>query len=89
MHGPVTVRVTPSFERAFRRLPRPIQRLANERDQLFQSNPYNPSLKTHKLKGELDGFLAYSVNFNYRVLFRFINDREILYYDIGRHDIYK
>lgn len=89
MRPPIVVRVTPAFIRAFRKLPKPIQRLAGERDELFRSDPFRPSLRTHKLKGELEGFMAYSVNFSYRVLFRFLSGGEALYYDIGTHDIYR
>lgn len=89
MRQPIAVRVTPEFIRAFRKLPKPIQKLASERDELFRSNPFRPSLRTHKLKGELEGFMAYSVNFSYRVLFRFLDNNEVTYYDVGTHDIYR
>jgi len=49
----------------------------------------DPRLRTHKLKGELAGAWAYSVNHSYRVLFRFLTADEGLYYDIGTHEIYR
>ena len=85
----VIVHVTSDFTRAFRRLPKQIQRLAVRKDQQFQQNSFSPQLETHKLKGELDGFWSYSVNKAYRVLFRFVTDTIVLYYDIGMHDIYR
>ena len=62
--------------------------LAIKKDRMFRQNAFTVSLRTHKLKGPLDGYWAYSVNLEYRVLFRFINNHEVLYYDIGTHEIY-
>ena len=85
----VVVHVTSGFTRAFKKLPGRIQRLAVRKDEQFQHNPFSSQLETHKLKGELVGFWSYSVNDAYRVLFRFIADTVVLYYDIGTHDIYR
>ena len=83
------VHVAPRFFKSFERLPASIQRLATEKDALFRANPSDPRLRTHKLKGALEGAWAYSVNYQYRVLFRFLSGDEVLYYDIGTHDIYR
>ena len=80
---------TPHFLRAFHKLPRNVQSLAKKKDGWFRVNPFDSRLRTHKLKGELNGVWAYSVNRDYRVLFRFLNGSEVVYYDIGTHDIYK
>jgi len=53
---------------------------------LFSKNPCNPRLKTHKLVGKLDGLWAFSVGYDYRVVFRFIDAEEVLLIDIGTHD---
>jgi len=81
-----TVHVTPDFEKAFLRLPKYVQTLATRKDQWFRKDAFDPRLRTHKLKGELS---AYSVNREYRVLFRFLGPSEALYYDIGTHEIYR
>ena len=83
------VHFSPHFFRAFQKLPSPVQSLAKKKDEWFRANPFDPRLRTHKLKGELAGAWAYSVNRDYRVLFRFLNGAEAIYYDIGTHDIYK
>lgn len=83
------VQVTSQFEKAFSRLPRNIQQLAERKHTVFQNNVFQRSLATHKLKGELDGFWSYSINYSYRVMFRFIDPETVLYYDIGTHEIYK
>ena len=66
-----------------------IQKLAVKKDQMFKTDSFAKSLRTHKLKGPLDDYWAYSVNLDYRILFRFINDYEVMYLDIGTHEIYR
>ena len=83
------VHVSSDFRKAFQKLPSPIQESAIKKDQLFRENAFTPSLRTHKLKGPLEGYWAYSVNRDYRVLFRFISAHEVIYYDIGTHAIYR
>jgi proteic killer suppression protein len=77
------VHITPDFEKAFLRLPKHIQNLANRKDRWFRQDAFDPRLRTHKLKGELSAYWAYSVNREYRVLFRFLGPHEILYYSRG------
>ena len=83
------IHVTSDFEKAFRKLPRRIQDLAIKKDRLFRQDAFTTSLRTHKLKGPLDGHFAYSINLNYRILFRFIKVDEVIYYDAGTHEIYR
>ena len=83
------IHVTSDFRKSFQKLPVHIQKLAVKKDQIFKSNPFTMSLRTHKLKGPLDNYWAYSVNLEYRILFRFINDHEVIYLDIGTHEIYR
>ncbi len=84
-----TIHVTSDFKKAFRRLPHHIQELAIKKDRLFRQDAFASFLRTHKLKGPLDGYYAYSVNLEYRILFRFIKADEVIYYDIGTHEIYR
>ncbi len=77
------------FEKSFVKLPQNIQILAIKKITLFKDEPFSPQLKTHKLKGELQDFHSFSVNYQYRVLFEFLNKSKVLFYDIGTHEIYK
>ena len=83
------VSTTPHFERSFVKLPRSIQELAVIKDNWFRLNAFDPRLKTHALKGKLKGLWSYSINRDYRVLFEFLSSAEILYHDIGTHNIYE
>ena len=83
------IHVTSDFKKSFRRIPRHIQELAIKKDTLLRQDAFAPSLRTHKLKGHLEGYCSYSVNLEYRILFRFIKEDEVIYYDIGTHEIYR
>ncbi len=80
---------TPQFEKQFELLPRYIQKVAAKKLLIFENNPSRPGLNTHKLKGALSNFWAFSITENYRVMFRFLKDSEVIYYDIDTHDIYQ
>ncbi|MBW4541645.1 MAG: type II toxin-antitoxin system mRNA interferase toxin, RelE/StbE family [Myxacorys chilensis ATA2-1-KO14] len=58
---------------------------------LLEVDPFNPSLKTHKLQGELEGLWSCSVEYDCRIIFRFeaLEEEEedaIVLIDIGNHD---
>lgn len=53
---------------------------------LFANNPFDPRLKTHKLSGTLKNHWAFSVDYNYRVIFQFIDNNKVLLIDIGSHE---
>ena len=54
--------------------------------ELFTKEPFNPRLRTHKLTGKLSGLWAFSIDYDCRVIFKFLNDHEVLLIDIGTHD---
>lgn len=64
-----TVHIAPDFEKAYLRLPKHIQILATHKDQWFRNDAFDSRLRTHKLKGDLSAYWAYSINREYRVLF--------------------
>lgn len=80
---------SPYFEKKFEKLPKNLQKIAARKILLFEANPSHPSLNTHKLKGVLARFWSFYVTKSYRVLFRFLENNEVIYYDIDTHDIYK
>jgi len=38
----------------------------------LSENPFHPTLRTHKLKGELEEIWSCSINYQYRILFEFV-----------------
>lgn len=53
---------------------------------LFSQHPFDPRLRTHKLTGKLKGLWAFSVTYDCRVIFSFLNKKTVLLMDIGGHD---
>ncbi len=51
----------------------------------FAADPQDPLLHTHKLKGELEAYWAFSVDDDLRVLFRWEGDEAFLVH-LGSHD---
>ena len=65
------------------------KKLVKKRLEIFLSDPFSTTLKTHKLSGKLDGYFSFSITCHYRVLFRFEDKETVEFIDIGTHDIYK
>jgi addiction module RelE/StbE family toxin len=58
---------------------------------LLEIDPFSPTLKTHKLQGELKDLWSCSVEYDFRIVFYFQkleNEKEdaIVLVDIGTHD---
>ncbi|NHC33236.1 type II toxin-antitoxin system mRNA interferase toxin, RelE/StbE family [Scytonema millei VB511283] len=58
--------------------------------QQLAEDPFHPSLRTHKLKGDLAGRWACSIDYSNRILFEFVKSselgEEILLLTLGSHD---
>jgi len=55
--------------------------------QILRENPYHPSLRLHKLNGELNEYYSVSINIEYRIIMDFIVvDKIIIPINIGTHD---
>ena len=77
------------FLKSVSRLPKKLFALAEEKESLFRDNPFNPSLRTHKLHGKDKGAWAFWINYHYRIKFIFLSDNRVLFLDIGLHDFYE
>lgn len=78
------------FAREYKKLPNKAKDIAEEQEAIFRKDPFDPKLKTHKLKGKLSGFLSFSIGFEYRIIFEFSKDKKIAYFhSVGDHDIYQ
>ena len=80
---------TKKFEREYKKLGKSIKLKMELRENIFRKNPHAPTLKTHKLSGELEDFWSFSIDFSYRIVFEFIDDGNVFFHSIGSHDIYK
>ena len=54
----------------------------------IEQDPFDQSLKTHKLKGKLSGYYASSLDYSHWIVFEFDidNNDRILLHKIGSHD---
>lgn len=85
----MTINISPKFEKSYRRLPDEIKKKAKEKELIFRENLFNPCLKTHKLSGKNKRCWAFWIDRFFRIKFIFLSKREVLFLDIGTHDIYK
>jgi len=77
------------FAREYKKLPDNIKDIAEEQESFFRKDPFDPKLKTHKLKGKLSGFLSFSIGSKYRIIFEFAREKNKVYFhSVGNHDIY-
>lgn len=79
---------TKEFKKSINKFSAVDQQSVMERINLFLSDPHHPSLKTHKLKGQLKNYWAFSLNYHFRIIFRFISDTTVEFINIGTHEIY-
>lgn len=84
---------TPKSLRSFKRLIRKNPQLRPEIEKVLRKiadNPFQPSLRTHKLTGSLANVWSCSIDYQYRILFEFIEDEpekvKILLLNMGTHD---
>ena len=77
--------VSSRFHRRAGKLKSPRDELLRAALRRFAANPRDPLLRTHKLKGELAEYWAFSVDEDLRVLFR--RDGDVCFLiNLGSHD---
>lgn len=76
------------FKKSIRKY-REHKKLIEKKINLFLQDPFDKSLKTHKLSGKLSGYWSFSVNYHLRIIFEFIDETTVGLVDIGTHGIYK
>jgi len=77
------------FSLEYKKLPLNVKKIAEKKELIFRKNPVDYRLKTHKLTGSLKGFLSFSINQKYRIIFEMINSNLIWFHSVGDHSIYK
>ncbi len=81
-----------AFVRAARRVVRKHPHVAEDLPavlELLAEDAFHPQLRTHKLKGKLEGAWACSVGYDLRIIFEFVryeNSEAILLVTIGTHE---
>ena len=80
---------SPTFAKEYKKLPKKVKLAAEKKELLFRKDPHNPLLKTHKLTGRLKDFWAFSIDYQYRIIFEFRSKGTIWFHSVGTHEIYK
>ena len=78
-----------SFRQAFKRKTRrnpTLEKRFWERVEIFRDNPFDPTLRTHKLTGAMKDWWSFSVEYDMRVIFSFIEKDRAMFVDIGTHE---
>jgi mRNA-degrading endonuclease YafQ of YafQ-DinJ toxin-antitoxin module len=76
------------FFKSYKSLAQNIKRKTELKEKIFRESPFHSILKTHKLSGKLKNQWSFSVDNKYRILFEF-DDGDVIFLDIGTHEIYK
>jgi mRNA-degrading endonuclease YafQ of YafQ-DinJ toxin-antitoxin module len=77
----IKVSFSSSFRRSFKKRIKGKAKL-----EAFTKNPFSPSLRTHKLSGKLENLWSFTIEYDQRVLFYFIDNKNAVFIDIGNHD---
>jgi mRNA-degrading endonuclease YafQ of YafQ-DinJ toxin-antitoxin module len=85
----IRTEVSSRFKKSFKKLPPKIQRKTISRIKLFKENPFDPRLRTHSLSGKEKECWSFWIDYRYRIKFIFLDENEVLFLDIGTHNIYK
>jgi len=81
---------TSKFEREYKKLSAQLKELTEKRVKIFRKNPFDSKLKTHKLHGKFKEFLAFSIDYKYRIVFEISKNNKLVYFhSISDHDIYE
>ncbi len=84
----IEIAFSSSFERAFeRKIAGNIERekLFRAKLEVFQNNPFEAKLKTHKLSGKLKDYWSFSVEYDLRIIFYFSEKEKVVFIDVGTH----
>lgn len=79
----------PSFIKQMNHLPIELTDEVLEKIDLFKDKNNHHILRIHKLHGKLSNFYNFSINFRFRIIFKYISKKEVVLLAIGDHDVYR
>jgi mRNA-degrading endonuclease YafQ of YafQ-DinJ toxin-antitoxin module len=83
------IKISSRYKKSFRALDPQIQEKAIEKINIFRESPFDSRLKTHKLHGKDKDCWAFWIDYRCRIKFTFLSENEVLFLDIGPHNIYR
>jgi len=78
-----------SFRRVFKKKIKGHKELETrfwQKVEIFIEDPFNRTLRTHKLSGRLQDLWSFSIGYDLRVVFYFAEENRVVFVDIGKHD---
>ena len=85
----ITILYRPEFIRYYRGLQVDLKKEIREAIELFNEPQNHKQLKVHKLHGKMKDRYSFSVNYRYRIVFRFEGKNIAALLTVGDHDIYQ
>ena len=79
------VALSSNFKKSIKKLPKNIVDKFFERLELFKKDKFNPLLNNHKLHGEYDGSNSINITGNFRAVFKYLDEYNVVFSDIGTH----
>ena len=83
------IRLTSQFRKAYKKMPKTVKMKAEEKEKVFQKNPFDARLDTHKLHGKYKDYWAFTLTGQYRIMLAFSGSKFVDFINIGTHEIYK
>jgi hypothetical protein len=80
---------TSSFLREYKKLILELKEEVKEKLDILSKGKNLESLKIHKLHGQFKGCHSMSVNYSFRIIFRYEDKNNITFLKVGSHEIYK
>lgn len=78
------------FIKEFKSCPKEIQKKLVYLESIFKKDPFHTNLNTKKLQGKLKHLYSFRITREYRVIFEFTTDQEVVFLAAKhRKDIYK
>ncbi len=80
--------ISSAFKRSFKKLVKifpDLDLLLEEKLGVFQNDPFDPTLRNHKLHGDLKNLRAISIAYDLRVIYYFDKENNAVLTDIGDH----
>jgi len=89
LNNMLAIMYAPIFVRQFHKLPKSLQGEVEEKIELFKDINNHRMLKVHKLHGLLNNRYSFSVNYKYRIIFKYETKNQVSILAIGDHDVYQ
>ena len=83
----IEINYTPSFMKAYDKLDKSLKSEVLEKIEMLKDRDKHKSIKVHKLHGKIKDKHSLYVNYKYRIIFKYLPNKEIALMDVGDHDI--